>query len=316
MVALACGCLDVNPLFVDPTGGPDEGTGQATTTGVEPTSTPGPTSDTVSPTVPTTDTNTTLIDETTAADPTSGATTDASDTEAAACGDGIAGPNEACDDGNQVDDDGCSNECTLSSVCGDAEVEGPEECDDGNVSELDSCDNLCKHTQKLVFVTSLGYIGDLGGLAGADQICLSWAADAGLPEGVYLAWLSDAQAWPAMRMSHHPGPYILPGPDKPVVALGWDDLTDGTLAEAIDRDAFAQTPPPTEDAGCSATGVMTNTDASGEPIGVDELNTCFDWYSAEGFTTWGSTVATNEQWTDNCSANMCGFPAPFICVQQ
>ena len=54
------------------------------------------------------------------------------------CGDGQTNGDEECDDGNQVDDDACGNDCLLP-VCGDSDVEGSEECDDGNAVSTDSC---------------------------------------------------------------------------------------------------------------------------------------------------------------------------------
>jgi cysteine-rich repeat protein len=47
-----------------------------------------------------------------------------------ACGDGALDDGEACDDGNQIDDDGCSNACRLPR-CGDQIVQLGEACDDG-----------------------------------------------------------------------------------------------------------------------------------------------------------------------------------------
>lgn len=51
-----------------------------------------------------------------------------------ACGDGILdgvplAAAEECDDGNLVDNDGCSSTCRLEAICGDGEVNGTEECD-------------------------------------------------------------------------------------------------------------------------------------------------------------------------------------------
>ena len=64
------------------------------------------------------------------------------------CGNGILEPGEECDDGNQIDDDGCSNTCTLPGpalpVCGNGVVEVGEECDDGNQDNHDWCSNSCK----------------------------------------------------------------------------------------------------------------------------------------------------------------------------
>ncbi|HEX7840776.1 MAG TPA: DUF4215 domain-containing protein [Kofleriaceae bacterium] len=63
------------------------------------------------------------------------------------CGDGLrdtAGPlhAEACDDGNHIDSDGCSNVCTLPT-CGNGIVDQGEECDDGNHNNNDDCRNDC-----------------------------------------------------------------------------------------------------------------------------------------------------------------------------
>ncbi len=59
------------------------------------------------------------------------------------CTDGFRdtlGPNrfEACDDGNTIATDGCSNNCTLAS-CGNGIVDPGEQCDDNNILNTDSC---------------------------------------------------------------------------------------------------------------------------------------------------------------------------------
>ena len=78
------------------------------------------------------------------------------------CGDGVVDPGEACDDGNNVDNDGCSQACTLeddpsttstststststtnSPLCGDGVVDAGEECDDGNLVDDDGCSMAC-----------------------------------------------------------------------------------------------------------------------------------------------------------------------------
>lgn len=80
------------------------------------------------------------------------------------CGDGVVTAEaEECDDGNTVDGDGCSSQCTLESedfvctvvggsrtvctpLCGDGKFYGTngEECDDGNVESGDGCSSVCK----------------------------------------------------------------------------------------------------------------------------------------------------------------------------
>lgn len=59
------------------------------------------------------------------------------------CGDGkhdTLGPAhvEGCDDGNQVDTDGCSNGCRLAS-CGNGLLDPGEQCDDANAADTDGC---------------------------------------------------------------------------------------------------------------------------------------------------------------------------------
>lgn len=60
-----------------------------------------------------------------------------------ACGDGIAGEDELCDDGNEVDGDGCDSNCTFTQ-CGNGVVTGLEKCDDGNAIDGDACTNFCQ----------------------------------------------------------------------------------------------------------------------------------------------------------------------------
>ncbi len=57
------------------------------------------------------------------------------------CGDGTQDPGEECDDGNNVDGDGCSAVCT--DECGNGVLDGVEECDDGNNVDGDGCSAVC-----------------------------------------------------------------------------------------------------------------------------------------------------------------------------
>lgn len=72
------------------------------------------------------------------------------------CGNGYVGMNEACDDGNDQNGDGCDNSCRVENgwtcsgnpsdcqgVCGDGLVRGDETCDDGNTSDHDGCSGVC-----------------------------------------------------------------------------------------------------------------------------------------------------------------------------
>jgi cysteine-rich repeat protein len=65
----------------------------------------------------------------------------------AVCGDGIAGPGEPCDGGDDASCGGgsCLGTCQCGGTCGDGIAEAPgEECDDGNTSPGDGCDASCQ----------------------------------------------------------------------------------------------------------------------------------------------------------------------------
>ncbi|WP_437639501.1 Kelch repeat-containing protein [Sorangium sp. So ce854] len=61
------------------------------------------------------------------------------------CGNGIVdGPDEVCDDGNNLDRDGCSADCSSKEKCGDGVLDPKSEaCDDGNNVDGDGCQADC-----------------------------------------------------------------------------------------------------------------------------------------------------------------------------
>jgi len=74
----------------------------------------------------------------------------------AVCGNGVIESWEACDDGNSIDTDYCTNSCILDcpsswciwswwgfGVCGDWVLHSNEFCDDGNTLDGDWCSSLC-----------------------------------------------------------------------------------------------------------------------------------------------------------------------------
>ncbi|RMG98908.1 MAG: DUF4215 domain-containing protein [Deltaproteobacteria bacterium] len=72
----------------------------------------------------------------------------------AICGNGMVEPGEACDDGNQSNNDECLNTCE-AATCGDGFLwAGMEECDDGNMDDTDTCLSNCK-----VFTCGDGVVG-------------------------------------------------------------------------------------------------------------------------------------------------------------
>ena len=66
----------------------------------------------------------------------------------AVCGNGLVEAQEQCDDGNGVDDDGCTSACvpTPQIACGNGVREAQEGCDDGNQVDGDGCESTCDRT--------------------------------------------------------------------------------------------------------------------------------------------------------------------------
>ncbi len=66
------------------------------------------------------------------------------------CGDGVvqASIGEACDDGNILDGDGCSQDCKSVEDCGNSRVDRGEVCDDGNQTSGDGCSADCRSDER------------------------------------------------------------------------------------------------------------------------------------------------------------------------
>ena len=130
---LVAGCLDTNPVFVEP---PPETTGATQSEST----TAAPTTDMPPTTLPPT-TGASAEGSTVTTEPPD---TDGGTTVPGYCGDGVTDPNEEeCDDGNADDADECLNSCTFA-FCGDGVLRlGKEECDDGNLEDTDDCLSTC-----------------------------------------------------------------------------------------------------------------------------------------------------------------------------
>lgn len=110
------------------------------------------------------------------------------------CGDAVLDSDEACDDGNLVDGDGCSARCAIEpgaicggaptrcATCGNRRVEVGETCDDGGLDAGDGCDATC-HVEPGFTCGPSGCVGcgdgirqegescDDGGSSGACRAC-------------------------------------------------------------------------------------------------------------------------------------------------
>ncbi|MGB1014195.1 MAG: DUF4215 domain-containing protein [Nannocystaceae bacterium] len=255
------------------------------------------------------------------------------------CGDGtVDGAYEACDDGNDSNEDACTNTCA-HAVCGDGFVEvGVEACDDGNSDETDACLSTCQVAvcgdgltqagveecdgqencngacvrDRFVFATNELFQGDIQGLAQlsgievADSVCRTRANSAGLKgDADFIAWLSDDETSPATRFFHSPGRYVLP--DGTVVANSWEDLTDGTLQHAIDMTETMLVP--------EANNAWTNTDPDGTPASPDSCN---NWSTKElgPKSLLGGTTKVDGEWTNRLVPIPCISLSHIYCFEQ
>jgi len=140
-----------------------------------------------------------------------GSTTNASDM----CGDEIKDPGEECDLGDPMNGKGsyggCNDDCTLQPHCNDGKHQPlDEECDpsDPLFAEAAVCTDVCTWKGVIVFLTSEGVSGDLGGVDGADAVCRSFAQEAGLQKwDQYHAWLSVGASPAANRVPLVDRPY-------------------------------------------------------------------------------------------------------------
>jgi hypothetical protein len=96
--------------------------------------------------------------------------------------------------------------------------------------------------ERVVFVTSLAYTGDLGGIAGADAKCQS-SADASTSSRIkgrtFVAWVSTPTNAVSARLTHGTMPYVRP--DGEAIATEWNTLVDGALDNGIAVDELGDT---------------------------------------------------------------------------
>ena len=227
------------------------------------------------------------------------------------CGDANLDPGEQCDDGDDDNNDACLDTCEVAT-CGDGFLYAAlEECDDGN-NDPEVCAADCSIPFKLVFASSELYVGNLGGLAGADANCQTLADSAGLA-GSYLAWLSTDAASPSTRFNHSTLPYRLV--DGTTVAVDWDDLVDGTLNAAIAVTELGGAVPP-GDTGCGGADFPTAWSATTSSGGFSGSGNCLDWTSIDDSGAWGLATATDGSWSDWCTGGTCSWLSPLYCFGQ
>lgn len=268
-------------------------------------------------------------------------TTTAADTSTSdapnVCGDGIEGPDEACDDGPansnyafcteqcqinvcgdglkfegvELCDEGAANsssyghycgaDCTPGKFCGDGliQTDEGEECDViGDADDVDVACDMCLLVALRGFVTRDAFTGDLGGLEGADEKCRAAALAAGLVRPeAFHAVLSTGTLSANKRFED------LLGDPLPLLLVGGKKFADS-------YPALMTTGP--GDAGISAdelglqlleTYVATNTSPNGESATPDQ--DCAGWTSSSknlfgltGYNALGQDDPGLQSWRD------------------
>jgi hypothetical protein len=218
--------------------------------------------------------------------------------DCALCGDGVAQSTESCD-GMDLAGEDCASLGLIGGTLG---------CTAGCVYDTNACDV----TNRIIFVSSVTYNGDLGGLLGADAECQALADAAGLP-GIYMAWLSTAMESPSTRMTQSALPYVRP--DGVQVAPNWAGLIDGTLDAPINVTETGGAVP-IGNTSCAGGGFPTVWSATSSTGATAGGSNCSDWTSIAGGSQWGRADVTDGSWTSWCSGGLCDWLSPIYCVQQ
>lgn len=156
-----------------------------------------------------------------------------------------------------------------------------------------------------VFITSLTYSGNLGGLSGADAKCQERANAANLG-GAWKAWLSDSETSATNRLYHSNSPYQRI--DGTIIANNWEDLVDGALQNKINI---------TELGKLFSADVWTNTNTNGTTKYSTDNATCGNWKSSSSYysATGGRSDFSDKSWTD-ISYLPCNSNVRLYCFEQ
>ncbi len=235
-----------------------------------------------------------------------------------------------------LDSDGFGNPLNFivdnEPIASGSYVDNDFDCDDtddtiyeGAPEMADGLDNDCLNgpddgiSDRIIFASSGFYTGDFAqydlvgadGITGADIKCQELADNAGLPQGIYRAWLSTSTSNVVDRLIQSPFPYVLT--DGTQVAADFNSLINAAsvnLLNIIDLDETGVRPP-TNPYLVSWTG----TDEFGEAL----TDTCLDWTSPVGtdLGVHGGMLSVNGQWTSFSGTGIaCSFATHVYCLQQ
>lgn len=146
----------------------------------------------------------------------------------------------------------------------------------------------------VAFVTSTTTTGNMGGLAGADQMCAERALAAGL-SGTFVAWLSSSEANAIDRLAGAGGWLRTDG--KPFA-----NDPRGPIYHPLALDEFGS--------DIWVGSALTGTNAGGT---VTPEQTCEDWTVALGSAGAGALHTTTVSWTTYYGGDTCVYPTHIYC---
>jgi hypothetical protein len=196
-----------------------------------------------------------------------------------------------------------------TDAAGDASLDGPPAIDAQDDAAPDGPPSV-----KRVFVSSLTYSANLGGVSGADQTCTTLASGLG---GIWRAWISGPTPNEArQRFAHAEVPYTLVD-RQTLVASDWTGLVSGSILHPIDTDENGKALESQSgciDADCFY--AFTATTASGaHERGFD----CEGWTVAgDAPAITGNSTETGAAWSRNSVAfsSGCRLRARLYCFEQ
>ncbi|MCA9715017.1 MAG: hypothetical protein KC468_10060 [Myxococcales bacterium] len=234
----------------------------------------------------------------------------------ATCGDGYIHTDEECDNGSANGQSpgsygSCTANCTVDVGCGDWIVQPQnEECDEGPWGDM-NCTPHCEWFGRVMFVTQGTYTGSqIGGIAGADEICQNEAEGLLASPGSFRAWLStgteSVSDWIAEDMENSK----IMRPDGEVVAdtlalLKANNLNAPILVTAAGDEILNA-------------GVWTNTTPEGHAASGDGENVddCGGWETDVGFSYRGMNMALDSSWTIFGDLVKCSAARHLYCLEQ